>query len=188
MRALILIGLLCIASTAWAGLIGTSVTGSLLIGGNPPNYYDPAYTYVPASGYLNSSPGGPTVTIAEPAIEFGFADGANTDKTNFTNTQLIFTDASLYPGNAAYTLTFTDSAFNDISLVSTTFAGMTYSINDDTHTIAINIPAFDFVGTQTATFNIASGGGGGATPEPATLWLFGAGLALMGVRRFCWSR
>ena len=187
MRVIILIGMLCLASTAWADLIGTTVTGSLQFGGGGLNYYDPANGFVPASGYLNSSPGGPTVTIAELAIEFGFSDSLNTDTANFTNTQLIFTDVST-GGSGPYTLTFTDSAFDGVSMATSTLPGMTYSFNDDSHTITIDLPNYVSAGTWSGTFDVVTEDERSPTPEPATLWLFGAGLALMGVRRFCWSR
>jgi hypothetical protein len=187
MRAIILIGTLCLASTAWAGLIGTTVTGSLQFGGGGTNYYDPANLYVPASGYLNSSPGGSTVTIAEPAIEFGYHDSFNTDTANFTNTQLIFTDAST-SGSGPYTLTFTDSAFEGVSVATSTLPGMTFGFNGDSHTITINLPNGVSAGTWSGTFNVSSEDERNPTPEPATLWLFGAGLALLAVRRVRWSR
>jgi hypothetical protein len=64
-------------------LLGTQVTGDMNISGT--NYFDPANGFVPA-GYGNSSPGGITVTIANPLIEFGYHDGVNTNTVNFTDT------------------------------------------------------------------------------------------------------
>lgn len=187
MRAIVLIGTLCLASTAWADLIGTTVTGSIQFGGSGVNYYDPANGIVPAIGYLNSSPGGPTVTIAEPAIEFGLADVANTDTTNFTNTQLIFTDVST-GGSGPYTLTFTDSAFDGVSVATSTLPGMAYSFDEESHTITINLPDHVPAGTWSGTFIVVTDDEPGPIPEPATLWLFGAGLALLAVRRVRASR
>ncbi len=51
-----------------AVVIGSSVTGGLFFSGNTINQFDPANGNVPA-GFSNKS-GGPTVTVAEPAIEF----------------------------------------------------------------------------------------------------------------------
>ena len=61
------IGLLATCS-AHAGLIGKPVTGSLQFNGGGLNYFDPANPTVP-TGYLNTS--SPTVTIGDPAQEFG---------------------------------------------------------------------------------------------------------------------
>jgi len=56
-----------------ADLIGTTVTETNTYSGFTENLFDPANGYVPPwEGWLNTA--GPTVTIAEPAIEFGATD------------------------------------------------------------------------------------------------------------------
>ncbi len=56
-------------------MIGTSVTGELLFDGDPAELLDPANLEVPG-GYLNTA--GTTVTISDPAVEFGFQDAHKT--------------------------------------------------------------------------------------------------------------
>jgi hypothetical protein len=154
----------------------------MLIGGNPPNYYNSNNGFVPA-GYLNSGLGSTTVTIGEPAIEFGFNDGANRDVTNFTDTQLVFTDLSFSgccAGSAGITYTFTDSSFTSLSLVSTDFAGFSYSLN--ANTITFSFPTFSTTGntTKTAIFNV------GTAPEPGSIALVALGIAALAlVKRLC---
>ena len=106
--------LISLSSQAKAnGLIGSSVTGSLVFTGLTANYFDPTNGFVPA-GYENTA--GTTVTIASPAVEFGFQDAGNTDFTNFSATQFTVEDV-LAPGaggtDTAFTMTFTDTAFTD---------------------------------------------------------------------------
>ena len=79
---------------ARAGLIGTDVTGSAELNLIPINIFDPANGMVPL-GYLNDD--GTTVTIAEPAIEFGAQTSTNLFTANFTDTQLIVTDVATAP-------------------------------------------------------------------------------------------
>jgi hypothetical protein len=65
-------------------------------------------------GYLNDA--GTTVTIAEPAIEFGAQTSTNLFTANFTDTQLIVTDMSSAPfGGTSFLMSFTDSAFTGLS-------------------------------------------------------------------------
>jgi hypothetical protein len=151
----------CLAtSTAKADLIGTSVTGSLQFTGSATNFFDPANGFV--NGLLGTYPGGSlnaagtTVTISGTATEFGFMDTINTDSADFTGTQLTVTDVTRVGSNSA-TYTFTDTAFNSLSLVSNSFpAGLTYSLSGDT--ITVNTPLFSSTaGTFQAVFNVNSG-------------------------------
>lgn len=151
---------------ASAGLIGTSVTGSIMFDGNSTNYFDPAFGYVPP-GYLNTA--GTTVTIAEPAIEYGFLDGANQDTANFTASQLIVTD-TVFSGASNWTMTFTDTAFTGASFskVSDTFTngGVTGILVGDTITLTwAGTNSAD--GLLTATFDVATS----AVPEPSSIVL-----------------
>ena len=175
----------CLAtSTAKADLIGTSVTGSLQFGGSGTNSFDPANGFV--NGPFGTYPGGSlnaagtTVTISGTATEFGFMDTTNTDSADFTGTQLTVTDVTRVGSNSA-TYTFTDTAFNSLSLVSNSFpAGFTYSLSGDT--ITVNTPLFfSAAGTYQAVFNVNSGS---TVPDTgSTLLLMGVGLAGIGLLR-----
>jgi len=185
---------LCVVPAAWGtAILGSTVTGDINFGGGSTNLYDPANGSVPATGYLNSpdSFNSPTVVISSGTPTFGFNDGFNLDVSDFSNgTQLVFTDTSLsgsFASNATITLTFTDPAFAGISLVSSTFSGLTYGIVGDV--ITINITAFTG-GTQstsqplvgfatspflTATFNVSTT----TTPEPSSFAMLAAGSAFL---------
>lgn len=165
------------AIPARASLIGTAVTGNLKFLGNPLNYFDPANGFVPATGYENSS--GTTVTIAEPAIEYGAVFPANTDTANFTPTQLIMTDVVNSAGtNIPFTMTFTDAAFSGLSVstVSDTFAngGTTVSLIGNTLTVAWNGGLVD-AGSLQALYNLTPST---AVPEPASWALLLIGMAI----------
>ena len=165
------------------GLIGTSVTGSLEFGSSITNYYDPANGYVP-SGYLNTA--GTTVTVATPAVEFGFEDAHNTDSANFSASQFTIED-SLDPtaggSDNPWTMTFTDSAFAGQSLAKATDffpnGGLNYSITGTTITISWAGGPIKANDDYTSTFVIQT------IPEPSTWAAVGTGavaLALV-VRR-----
>ena len=113
---LVVFGLYLVPLCAKAnGLVGTSVTGSLFFSGLPSNYYDPANGYVP-SGYLNTA--GITVTIAAPAVEFGFMDAHNTDLANFSASQFTIEDvldSTAGGADTPWTMTFDDPAFATMS-------------------------------------------------------------------------
>lgn len=162
------------ASSATAGLLGESVTGTLRFGIGSTNYFDPANGFVPA-GCLNSSPGTATVVIGDPAVEFCFQDGANRDVANFGDGSLVITD-DVFINAANWTMTFTSltaGLFTSLSLVTDTFVpGLTYGLSGDTITV-------QWAGTGSpaafrAEFSI---GTAASVPEPGTLALFGLGLA-----------
>ena len=167
------------------GLIGTSVTGSLIFAGLTANYYDPANGYVP-SGYENTA--GTTVTVASPAVEFGFQDSGNTDLANFSASQFTIEDilsanAAVGGIDTAFTMSFTDPAFSGLGFAKATdsfpHGGLTYSITGTTITIhwaggTIN-PNDDY----TSTFTMAT------VPEPST-WaalVAGMGAVILALRR-----
>jgi PEP-CTERM motif-containing protein len=159
----------CLAPAAWGSLIGTSVTGSLQFDGNPDNFFDPANGFVPAR-FDNSA--GPTVAIDGSSVEFGYNDGANRDTANFTDGTLVIRDRATSGGSLKIKLAFTDEAFADISLVSSTFRKpIKYSIDGDQ--IDITIPKFARNGNYRAVFDVTS------TPEPGSVGLMGLGLAAL---------
>lgn len=173
-------GVLATAAPANAQLLGSQVTGSLNFNGGANNFFDPANGFVPG-GFLNTA--GPTVTIAEPAVEFGFDDGANLDTANFTATQLIIRDVVNGAGASPWSMTFISTAFLGATLVedSDSFptGGATASLVGDTITVNwAGLPegAADF----SAVYNIRFAGGA-AAPEPGSLALLGAGLGMAGL-------
>ena len=148
------------------GLIGSSVTGSLEFGSTT-NYFDPTNGYVPTSGYENSA--GTTVTVASPAVEFGFADSGNTDFTNFSATQFTVEDvlASTAGGtDNAFTMSFTDTAFTGLGFLKATdsfpHGGLTYSLVGDVVTIHWGGGTVSANDDYTSTFTMA------VVPEPST--------------------
>ena len=164
-----------------AGLIGTSVTGKLMFAANPANYYDPANGYVPASGYLNSA--GPTVTVAAPAVEFGFNDNVNLDTVNFSASQFTIEDVvETGPFDAPFTMTFTDSAFAGMTFVKATDFfpnGLTYSVSGTTLTVNWAGGTVTAGDDYTSTFTVK------VVPEPsawAAVAMGMGGLALV-IRR-----
>ncbi len=164
------------------GLIGTSVTGGLFFSGGTINYYDSANGFVPTSGYLNSG-GGTTVTIASPAVEFGFMDAHNTDFANFSASQFTLEDVldSTAGGtDAPFKMTFTDTAFSGLALakVSDSFpnGGLTAVLSGTTLTVTWGGGPIHANDDYTSTFIYT------AVPEPGTWAAMGIGagaLALM---------
>lgn len=167
------------------GLIGTSVTGKLMFAGFTANYYDSANGFVPASGYLNSG-GATTVTVASPAVEFGFQDAHNTDSANFSASQFTIEDV-LDPTaggtDTPFVMTFTDTAFAGQSLTKATDffpnGGLSYSVSGTTITISWGGGPINSNDDYTSTFVIK------AVPEPST-WAAlatGAGALVFALRR-----
>jgi hypothetical protein len=186
MKKLLLAAALCAAPFCpGASIIGTSVTGSLQFNGGGANFYDPANSFVPATGYQNSpdSQNSATLNIVG-GNEFGFNDSANLDVTSFSASGFTFSDTEFGGGgNAALTLTFTDAAFNSVSLISSNFTGITVGIVGDV--ITVNIPEQTLAqgATVTASFSVGSDAGG-AVPEPSTFALLAIGAAgLAGFRK-----
>jgi hypothetical protein len=171
---------------AGGGLIGTQVTGTLEFAGNPKNLFDPANGGVPQFGYLNSpsEENSPTVLIAEPAIEYGYKDGVNTFRANFSDTQLTFDYNATSTGTIGpITATFTDSAFTSISEVSDSFpTGISGKLAGDVITLTWGgiavVPGKSFA----AVFDVGS-----AVPEPSSLVLAGCGI-LVGLGFALWHR
>jgi len=175
------LGLLCLVlpASARADLVGTTVTGSLDFDADGLNFYNPALGFVPA-GYQNS-PGAQnsnTVVIVG-GNEFGFTDpGNNTDVTSFSSTGFTFTDTAITAGlNLNIILTLTDPAFTGVSLISSTFPGLTFAISGDQ--ITVDIPGLNVSAGEvlTASFNVTSTS---SVPEPSTYGLMLIGFGFLG--------
>lgn len=128
---------------------------------------------------MNSA--GTTVTISGSAIEFGYKDFANTDSADFTGSQLIVTDISVFGGlYNAWTMTLTDTVFASLSKVSDNFVngGVTGTLVGDVLTVSWAGGSLD-AGTVTlqAVFNVVS------IPEPTTIALAGLGAAALMIAR-----
>ena len=176
------LSLLCLVlpASARADLVGTTVTGSLDFDADGLNFYNPALGFVPA-GYQNS-PGAQnsnTVVIVG-GNEFGFTDpGNNTDVTSFSSTGFTFTDTAITAGpNLNIILTLTDPAFTGVSLISSTFPGLTFAISGDQ--ITVDIPGLNASAGEvfTASFNVTSTS---SVPEPSTHGLMLIGFGFLGL-------
>jgi hypothetical protein len=162
------------AGVAHASLTGTTVTGLMLINGNPPNYFDPANGFVPA-GYENQT-AGPTVTISTTVPEYGYHDPSNTDRADFGSSTLLLEDIAV-GSSFSITYQFTDSAFSGLTLgtSSDTFLGGTVASLSGT-TVTVVAPAISSAGDYAAVFVLQP------VPEPTVLAAGGI-VALLTVRR-----
>jgi hypothetical protein len=172
----------CNTSSQAAAVIGSSVTGGLFFG--TLNQFDPVNGNVP-TGFSNYTSGGLTVTIAEPAIEFGFNDTANFDTVNITATQIIITDVRTGPlasvaSSSPFKITLTDTSFPDgITQLSNSFDSSAFTLSGSTFTF--NSFGTSQPATYTAVFDFAA-----AVPEPSTwaMMILGfAGIGFMAYRR-----
>ncbi len=161
-----------------ATLAGSSVTGSLTFAGDPSNYFDPGYGFVPATGYLNAA--GTSVTISDNAVEFGFNDGSSLISADFSNNHLTVNDKIELAGPTnSFQMIFTDTAFRGQYLrpISDSFPFADYSVVGGAMTL-------DYAGgnaaagqTFTGSFLVTP------VPEPSSLGYFGV-LVLVGLRGF----
>ena len=168
-----------------ADLVGTTVTGSLDFDSDNKNFYMPASGFVPA-GFQNSAgaQNSNTVVIVG-GNEFGFSDGLNTDVTSFSSTGFTFTDTAITAGpNLNIILTFTDPAFTGVSLISSSFPGLTFAISGDQ--ITVDIPALTVSAGEVfkASFNVASTS---PVPEPSASGLLLIGFGLLGLMMATWK-
>src|SRR5579862_2831205 len=173
------LGLLClmVPSSARADLVGTTVTGSLDFDSDNKNFYIPAMGFVPA-GFQNSAGAQDSNTVViVGGNEFGFSDDINTDVTSFSSTGFTFTDTSITAGpNLNIILTLTDPAFTGVSLISSTFPGLTFAISGDQ--ITVDIPGLNASAGEvfTASFNVTSTS---SVPEPSTYGLILIGFGFL---------
>jgi|GEM_PF-1899612 len=158
--------LLSVSVLPGATLVGTSVNGSLTFAGDPSNYFDPGYGFVPATGYLNIS--GTTVEVSDSAVEFGFDDGSSLISANFSDNRLIVNDLIEMSGPTnSFQMIFTDAAFAGQYL---TLASDSFPIHD--HSVVGDVITLDYAGgnptmgqTLSASFIVAP------VPEPSTFGL-----------------
>jgi hypothetical protein len=166
------LSLLALAPAANAQFLGTTAKGNLSFGSpGGTNYFNPINGLVPV-GPLNKKQG-ITVTVADPATEFGYADAVNTDSVNITADTITLTDVS-GDGSNSFFINLSDSAFAGLTFnkVSDTFlnGGITYSLTGKVLSLSSDV----FIsngGTYTAVFK--------AVPEPGSVALL-VGMGLSG--------
>ncbi len=144
----------------------------------PPNYFDPANGRVP-DGYSNKTQG-PTVTVADPAIEFGYADSTNTVTADITNTQVILNDFTSV-GSSGYTVTLTDAGFDSLVKMSDTFQNGGIRASRSGNLLTFSVPAFTVngltsLGGYSAVFTVNSFA---PVPEPGSIALL-VGIGVTG--------
>ena len=135
--------------------------------------------FVPA-GFQNSAGAQDSNTVViVGGNEFGFSDGINGDVTSFSSTGFTFTQTSIIPGkNINIILTMTDPAFTGVSLISSTFPGLTFAISGDQITVDIPDITVSAGEVLTASFNATSTP---AVPEPSTYDLMLIGFGSLGL-------
>jgi hypothetical protein len=166
-------------TAAGSAQASTGVFGQLYFGSDPLNYYLAANGYVPAD--FNNEFGNPVAI--DDGVEFGFQDGHNLDAADFTGTSLTLYDfVSDEPddaGSAAWVQKFTSvtGMFNGLTLVSSNFQGLTYSLAGDT--LTVNWDGTTGGGYYQADFTF------NGVPEPATwaMMITGFGMAGVALRR-----
>jgi PEP-CTERM motif len=156
------------AHTVLADGIGSSVTGSLLFGSFPINFFDPAAGSVPSRfGNHKSS----KVTIGS-GVEFGYEDSANLDTVDITGSTLTLSDTGFGAGQSPFVIKLADADFSKFSMISNGL-GVNFSFAGDT--LTIKFPGGDFMGKKTTVLSYAPTQTG-VTPEPETLALLGTGM------------
>jgi len=154
-----------------SAMAATTINGEIYFGGGSTNYYDPANGFVPTG--VNNEAGLP-VTV-DGGTEFGYEDSANLDAADFTSKHLTITDL-VFEDAAPWEQRFTASTpgfFNNLTLVSTNFTGLTYSVTGNT--LKLNWGGTDSPDLFTADFSFGS-----AVPEPATWAMLIGGFGLAG--------
>jgi len=168
------VGLSCLVPMYGTSLIGTTVTGILTGVPAIENFYDPANGDVPSTGFQNSpsSQDSSTVTIVG-GNEFGFSlQGPNTSfsGTGFT---VSVTASPQFVAFGAYRLTFTDAAFESVSLINNSFPGLTYGISSDVITIDIPFTFENPPDLFSASFGVNE------TPEPSSFVFMAIGAGAL---------
>ena len=168
--------------SARADLVGTTVTGSLDFDADGLNFYNPAMGFVPAGYQNSAGAQDSNTVVIVGGNEFGFSDGLNTDVTSFSSTGFTFTQTSITAGqNLNIILTMTDpisgdqitvdipgitvsagevltasfnvtSAFTGVSLISSTFPGLTFATSSvpEPSTYGLMLIGFGFLGLMMA--------------------------------------
>ncbi len=150
---------------ACASLVGSSTTGSLTFTGDPSNYFDPGYGFVPA-GYLNANSA--TVAVSGSAVEFGFDDGASLITADLGASGIVVSEGIELSGPAnPFELSFTDAAFAGLSVNSTSGNLTPANLSLSGDTLTLDFAGMDVTAGQSFTTSV----GLAPTPEPPTLVL-----------------
>ena len=172
------------------------VFGSVEFGDDPTNYFDPGNGFVP-NGYSNKTQG-TIVTVTNPAIEFGFNDGANYDTIDITNDTITLTDKSrpiqfesFIVKSEGDLVSYSPALF---TLKSPAFEGLTFTEISNTYpsgfvmqtssdSLSLSAPSLGESGTYSAVYKVTNNNAA-ATPEPGSIALLvGMGITGAGVLR-----